>query len=665
MSKKVTPGINPSVLLDHFTQEEKNIIYRIAKEWYVTNGGGTAKLGPRVFYRYLSVKPIDSYREMFNIEREIVVIFSPYENFEPRTFDAIDYAISKFQTLRIEKICSVIVSRDNSIEQKVEQLLKSDPESQIVIPFSYNELLKDKDPYFMKNRFKKHFYTRDLFAFESPLKKDLYFFGRNDLVYKIVNRHKANENSGLFGLRKTGKTSVIFGISRVLSKLGDYSVLIDCQNPSFHKRRWNYGLYYIVQEIARQCKLTIDLMDESFYTEENASLVFEGEVCKIYDTIDKKSMMLIFDEIENITFNISSSEHWARGYDFIYFWQTLRSLFQKLNNVFSYLIVGTNPMCIETPTILGKDNPIFNQVPFEYIPGFDVNQTTEMIKKLGKIMGLKFDEIIYSKLTEDYGGHPFLMRHICSVINRLCASERPTFIYKDLYKKAQEIFKIEYANYIEMLLIVLHDYYNDEYEMLKYLALGDMKTFYEFFNISPYYTTHLLGYSIVEKNNNEFSFKIETVKEHLINKYKYQKLSLSPQEMFKEISERRNILEPKLRHIVRTQLTASFGKKDAKNIILETMGEPRKSKQNVLSYDELFDPRKSTIYFEDLRKLILKHWSVFKNIFEIDVHNFDIMMAAINKYRADAHAKELTQDEMNYFRYCISKIEEKVNEFVS
>lgn len=258
-NKTIYPGINPLVTLDHFKDDEQKIIKKISNEWYVTNGGSEFTLGLKSKYRYFLIKPTELLQEMFNLEREIIVVFSPYGRFEPRTLDAIDYASKQHQTLRIERICSVVISRDENIEDKFSDLLKNDKESQVIIPFYYDELIKNGDSFFIRNRFKKYFYTRDLFAFEAPLKKDIYFFGRNDIISKIVNRHKSNENSGLFGLRKTGKTSLIFGVQRSLLKTDDKSVFIDCQNPAFHKRRWNNALYYLIKEIVSQNDLDFDL----------------------------------------------------------------------------------------------------------------------------------------------------------------------------------------------------------------------------------------------------------------------------------------------------------------------------------------------------------------------------------------------------------------------
>lgn len=666
MTKIVNPGVNPRLVMGHFTDDEKRIIWNLGREWYVTHGGREITLGKTSTYRYMLIRPVNVYTEMFNLGQEIIVLFSPYETFETRSLDAIDYAIKQYQPLRVDRICSVLVSKDKSIESTLVNILKSDPESQIVVPFTYEELidLNKQDAFFMRNRFKSHFYTRDLFAFEAPLKKDLYFFGRNDLIHRIVNRHRSNENSGLFGLRKTGKTSVIFGIVRALSKIGSNSVFIDCQNPAFHRRRWNKALWYIISEIKQKAKLTIQTQSEENYSEEHAPILFETELLEIYKKLRCKNILIIFDEIENITFNVSPSEHWAKELDFIYFWQTLRSLFQKLDNVFAYLIVGTNPMCIETPTIQGKDNPIYNQVPYEYIPSFDVPQTREMVRKLGRSMGLKFDEIIYGKLTEDFGGHPFLIRHVCSVVNRISSTIRPTFIDKTIYEQAKGVFHRDYSNYIEMILEVLVKFYGDEYEMLKYLARGDFRTFEELSQMSPLYTNHLLGYGIVRKHDSTYSFGIEAVHDYLAEQQKYKKLDQKPNEMLEEISERRNFVEPRIRHIVRLQMLAIHGRVTAGERILKVLGSRRSALCTSFSYDELFDPDKSKLLFDDLRKIIRRNWDCFKNIFGDDIDEFDTHMKAINKYRADAHAKQLNSSEMAYFRVCISAIEKQVEDFL-
>ena len=178
---RVYPGKHPYFKDGHFTDDEKRAIDTLSKEFYVTNGGEKVTLGINSEYKYIIISPTDIYRDMFNLDREIIVVFSPYKNIQARTLDVFEYVSKKHSSLRIEKICNVLVSADSNVEESLNDLIKNEPETQIIIPFSYDELQKISDSFFFRNRFKNHFYTRDLFAFEAPLKKDIYFFGSSSI----------------------------------------------------------------------------------------------------------------------------------------------------------------------------------------------------------------------------------------------------------------------------------------------------------------------------------------------------------------------------------------------------------------------------------------------------------------------------------------------------
>jgi hypothetical protein len=681
--RQATPGYAKNIKISHFEDGEQKIIHNLSYEWYITNGGGVIrpieKFKSHSAYKYFLMKPTEFFRTMFNIEREIAVLFSPYSKFEPRTFDAIDIIFNKYEKLRLEKICTVLISKDLDVEQKVTDILKNDQESQIIIPFSYNELLNSYDKYFLRNRFRKHFYSRDLFSFEAPLKKDLFFFGRKDIVHQIVNRHLSNENSGIFGLRKTGKTSLIFAVERVMKKDKRQSIFIDCQNPAFHTRKWNTALWYILNEIFKKQQgsmyLSLDQLSQNYkvssqyeteekYTENNAPILFEKNLLKLYKSGGNKNILIIFDEIENISFSTSPSDHWANGLDFVLFWQTIRSVFQKLDDIFSFLIVGTNPMCIETPQIQDKDNPIYQLLPYQYIPRFQLNETKEMVSKLGNYMGLDFDEIIYSIMTEDFGGHPFLIRHLCSKINDLSPNERPVKISKPIYQKAKREFVDNYANYLQMILNVLETYYKDEYKMLECLAFDDVGTFNKMSSISADYSNHLIGYGLIEKYGQDYSFRIEVVKEFIIKKSRYKNLSPTLDDIYLEISNRRNTLERKIRKIVKQQIQSSFGKKEGREKIIALIDTKRKDKFSTLNFNELFDPNKSSLFLLDFIKIMVKYWQLFENVFSRDKNKFERNMETINEYRVDAHAKNITEDEFQFFRICITEVEKQVSDYL-
>ncbi|HEY9832366.1 MAG TPA: hypothetical protein V6D26_17400 [Stenomitos sp.] len=320
-------------------------------------------------------------------------------------------------------------------------------------------------------------------------------------------------------------------------------------------------------------------------------------------------------------------------------------------------------MGVEKPTIRGNDNPIFNSVPVEYLERFDVPHTREMVRKLGKLMGLKFDETIYSKLTEDYGGHPFLIRQVCSLIHKLNNQDLPIKVNRIIYEKAKNEFDMNQATkYIEMMMSVLTEFYPDEYTMLQSLAIGEIELFKTYASDSPEYTNHLKGYGIIEQSGDEYDFKIDAVQKYLIQKNKYKKFFLSDEEMRKEISERRNKLEINLRKVIRNQLKATYGENEAREKLINMGIFDRKYSH--LSYRDLFDPNKNNIYFDNLRAIVKKEWQIFENIFLKKQEDFNTKMTTINKHRIDAHAKKISPEEMSYFRVCIEWIENCVNDFL-
>jgi hypothetical protein len=288
-----------------------------------------------------------------------------------------------------------------------------------------------------------------------------------------------------------------------------------------------------------------------------------------------------------------------------------------------------------------------------------------MVSKLGGYMGLHFDDTLFGKLTDDYGGHPYLIRHLCSITNELASKNRPATIDKTQYDRAKKLFSERYSNYLEMVLEVLVKFYPEEYEMLNYLALEEYEAFNELAGFAPELIAHLKGYNVIGQNEGNYYFKIEAIRDYLINKNKYKIKLNTSEERWREISERRNRLEPKIRQIVRMQMQSRFGKPDAFNKVIDIYGEPRKSKLTSLDYNDLFDTKKTEVYFIDMVKIILKYYDeIFKNIFGSNKEETKVALETINKFRTDAHAKDITSVEMDYFRVHIMRIETAVMEFI-
>jgi hypothetical protein len=653
--------------INEIPSQERRMIYNLSNAWFISFIRATQFKGSSFIFAF--AKPTSVLREKFHLDREVLIIFSNYTRFEPRTLDFVDKTMFEFQA-RLDKLFFILISGDKKIKEKIKDMTMMEKESRLIVPFTYDELIEHKEEEYIATRLKEIFYTRDLFAVESPLRSDTYFYGRAPMVQYLYDRYKSGENAGLFGLRRIGKTSVLFALSRFLSLRGEPSIFLDCSETSFHQRRWHESLGFIIDNMRRKFPLSknIRLHNESDYTEKDASRCFEEDLRAIFDQLNKGRILISLDEIENITFDLSPSSHWAKGKDFIFFWQAIRSIFQKNRDLFSFVIAGVNPKCIETPSALGFDNPIYRLITPKYLGFFDQAQVREMVSSIGKYMGLQLEEEVYTYLTEDYGGHPFLIRQACSYLHNSSSPKRPTTITKFRYREEKEKIDRSLSDYIDLILNVLQTRYQNEYDVLQYLSIGDVQTFKGFVAESHSYIEHLEGYGLITEEDGNYYFRIKAVETYLHEKSQQKKRLLTKDEKWREIASRRSKLEMELRKIIKQTLKSNFGAARAKDELLAAINkQSQRDKLRALNLDDIFsgDGTMSELYFRDLTTVILNHWREFRNIFANDKTNFEIYARHINRFRIDAHANDISDTNLGTLLIALQWLQERVNEFLA
>lgn len=487
-------GIRAEVREDHLNvfPEEEEILKPFLDGFFVTWGRRRTAYNTEVSVYFLNPEPFIS--ESFGFDREILLVYSPYKRIEARTIQAAEsFLMDSPAKGRIEQLNYFLITEDDNAKEWLQSYLSDNQESRIIIIFSASELRESSkgDSWYIRNVISQQLFGRDLFDYRLPLQKDTYFFGRQDMVMDYYDAIKRGENRGIFGLRKTGKTSLIFKLERMFKIDGIICLFYyDCKLPSIRRLRW----FQLLEKVCKDICERFDIKIKGRYDEINIADTFDRLVSKT-SGLDKK-IVIVFDEIEWVSPMAVRDLHWKS--DFVDFWQTFWAC-QSRNRNISAIIAGVNPSVVEIDSFDGIQNPLFGIAPYNFLQGFSLEELSTMVNVLGKRMGMKFDSSSKEYLHKRYGGHPLLTRIGCSLINsRLKANGeiKPVDITKLWLTENEEDRDAELVFYCRHVVSEMQQFYPEEYEMLSLLASGQISDFLELATY-PEYTRHLKSYGLL------------------------------------------------------------------------------------------------------------------------------------------------------------------------
>lgn len=357
------------------------------------------------------LKPEPFIAELIGLDRELLLVYAPFADFQARTLILHDEILLSDRT-RLDPLGSIIISDDPDTASVVQDFLAREPERPPIVALSNAQVSELTDANSIRALFVEQFFRRDLFALESPLATDTFFFGRQETVTQLLDRFRSGQNSGLFGLRRIGKTSVLFALARrcEAGKVGG-SVYLDLSSPALYGARW----WDLLQAVARSFAepLELERSDRSklraltiTYNEKDAAGHFKADIERLTQHYGGHRLLLLLDEIENITFDISPAEHWQS--DFLPFWQTLRSVHQDMKAAFCFVVAGVNPHIFEADRVGKYDNPLFSTSASHFLGPFNTATVRDMVRKLARYMGLKCEEGLYRVFLKNTVGMRFL-----------------------------------------------------------------------------------------------------------------------------------------------------------------------------------------------------------------------------------------------------------------
>jgi tetratricopeptide (TPR) repeat protein/cold shock CspA family protein len=404
----------------------------------------------------------------------------------------------------------------------------------IIVPFTFarREAWRQNDTGAVARQFGTWLFQRDLFLRTTPVAGSL-FFGRDESLQEIRRSIEERHPLGVFGLRRTGKTSLLREAQRRFLNQRDLIVLVELQN---HAVAAGTGPIYrqILGELQSQAERSFDqsftwshrredyqpVKDADTYIVE----IFNRDVELILASAFRRSpppkLVVFIDEIEKLLPTSAGGHGMPGGVDFL---GHMRGVSQK-HELFAFVLAGANATVSEAPRLERKDNPLFRYLRPHYLPMFPPSLTGRMLSELGRGMGVRFDDQALDRIHTLTGGHPYIARDYCSFLSRR-HPERPLHITEKIVDDAIEEYVVKEApeTFSEMYGRVEEDYGEfgrAEAALLlacarseKPLTLADAVAVQG--RVSPA-LAHLEGYQLVRVHDGLVHFRIELLRQYLL-----------------------------------------------------------------------------------------------------------------------------------------------------
>jgi hypothetical protein len=307
----------------------------------------------------------------------------------------------------------------------------------------------------------------------------------------------------------------------------------------------------------------------------------------------------------------------------------------------SFCFFSTNPHLVELPKIGIVDNPVYLFSPKTFIPILSLDDTQDMIRRLGYFMGLDFDRTVIAHIHQRFGGHPFFIRQFCSQIHKKLPLTRPRSVSLNLCNSLEQDVGSDLRGYFNEILSTLKLFYPDEYDMLQYLAREERGIFDEMAREFPAFVEHLVGYGIVTRRGDDFDFAFDAVSRAV-----QENLPLVGQTDLEakrsEISRRRNRVEEEIRtSLYRWARKISAG--EWSSALTRVLSDSRRRSIGNITINQAFSRRGSPLNFIELLSFLQNADELLAG--EATLSEVGKAMQVVNTSRIDAHAKNITDTQ--------------------
>ncbi|MFY1668755.1 AAA family ATPase [Plantactinospora sp. WMMB334] len=435
----------------------------------------------------------------FGLTREVLFFYSPYRDLQIRTFNAAKKSLSNLPR-EVTPDMMFFWAPDERLREKLDDWSSG---NFLAIPL---ELPGNGDPISLISLFRDYIFSRDLFYETTPVRGER-FFGRRRLLQSLREDVRSQRVTGLFGLRKSGKTSVLFELAQTLDNKQTIIVLRDLESlPSPPADPVPDLLQDLVDDLLSQLRSRELRSQELTALPSNFSL---PEFKRGFQTILRRlnsedvKVVLMLDEIEYLTPSDRIDVAEGDMTSIAQFLGVLRSLVQENGN-FTFLLSGLTSSIIESGRLYGRPNPLFSWAKANFLAPFERHEADDLANSVGRKMGISIDGGALEALFDASGGHAFLYRHLASTV----VQDLPVDVFHRQIRRTDVLRALEpwrrlVAGNMQEMLNHIKRYYQDEAYLLEILR-EEPTEFPTIAEAAPLALGHLISLGLVQQTDDAY-----------------------------------------------------------------------------------------------------------------------------------------------------------------
>lgn len=382
----------------------------------------------------------DEIKQSYGISGAILVRCMFKSQLDTEDIESLDNAISEHSRREIlnDQMALIVLSKvPDGLKEIFFKRIDRGERDHLIIPVA-QELMEaagtgvefgDQAPFdTLRNVLNTWLYRRDLFARTYPVIGKR-FFGRDRILAELKDAIVSGKPSGIFGLRKVGKTSLLKECQRRAKASGDIVVYIDLLRvpAQVNDARWLYWRIanLLHEQVTDRGQTNIRWRLGGVYSDYldlpvdfPVAIAFDADLNALIQSVTRPEwgvrprVAILLDEIERIVPTKLGNIEFTGFFDFFSY---LRGIAQETQDL-TIIVAGANPSITEISQFDGRDNPVFNFFQEVYLQLLEADEAKAMMRALGRGMGVKFSDASFERIVSLTGGHPYFAREFCSFL---------------------------------------------------------------------------------------------------------------------------------------------------------------------------------------------------------------------------------------------------------